>query len=154
MPEMKLLVKNHVPTLYRLSVRDDQQNFVSPAGITMWQAPFEPGSEVFGIWEGDTAVGMIAIIDLSHPDAYLLDGDDPDSLYVWRLLVDEDHQHQGHGTFALNFAKQMMHQRGRSSVSLTAVDEPGSAIPLYEREGFVRSGRIVEDEAELVWRPE
>lgn len=153
MPEIKPVEKAHVRALYRLKVRPDQETLVSPSGLTMSEAPFAPGSEVFGIWDGDTPVGMISVIDYSHPDADLDDDDDPNSLYVWRLLIDAAHQQQGYGTLALNFAKNLMNERGLPALYITAVDLPGSAIPLYEREGFVRTGRRVEDEPELVWRP-
>lgn len=153
MPVLKPLVKADIRALYRLRVRSDQETFVGPNGLTMAQAPFEPGSEIFGIWEGETAVGLLAIIDFSHPQADLQDGDDPNSLYIWRLLIDADHQKRGYGTLALNHAKKLMHDKGLPALYIAAVDKAGSAIPLYEREGFCRTGRIVEGETELIWRP-
>jgi diamine N-acetyltransferase len=153
MPEIKPLERKHVGALYSMTILPEQENFVAPNGVTMGEALFEPGSEVFSIWQDETAVGLLAIIDFSHPDAILHPGEDPSSLYVWRLLIDEDHQRRGYGTFALNFAKQMMHDKGLTAVFITSVDKPGSAIPLYEGQGFVRTGRIVDGETELVWRP-
>ena len=153
MPEIKPLERKHVRALYFMTIRPEQQDFVSPNGVTMAEAPFEPGSEVFSIWQDDTPVGLLAVIDFSHPNAQLEPGEDPTSLYVWRLLVDEDHQKRGYGTFALNHAKQMMRDRGLTAIFITAVDKPGGAIPLYEGQGFVRTGRIIDGETELVWRP-
>ena len=77
MPEFRPLAKNHIRDLYRLEVRPDQTKFVAPNGVTMAQWPFEPGSMVFGIWEGETAVGLLAMIDFSHPEADLQEGEDP-----------------------------------------------------------------------------
>jgi diamine N-acetyltransferase len=150
--DIKPLERRHVGPLYRLTLLPEQNQFVAPNGVTMAEAPFEPGSEVYGLWSGETAVGLVALIDFGHPDAILLDGDDPTGLYVWRLFVDQRFQGQGHGTTALNFSKARMKELARSALFITALDEPGSAIPLYEREGFVRTGRIVEGETELVWR--
>lgn len=154
MPEFRPLAKNHIRDLYRLEVRPDQTKFVAPNGVTLAQWPFEPGSMVFGIWEGETAVGLLAMIDFSHPEADLQEGEDPTALYVWRLLIGADHQRKGYGTAALDFAKAKRIEMGLSAIFISAVDEPGSAIPLYEKEGFVRTGRIVDGETELVWRPD
>ena len=84
----------------------------------------------------------------------LQEGEDPTALYVWRLLIGADHQRKGYGTAALDFAKAKRIEMGLSCIFISAVDEPGSAIPLYEKEGFVRTGRIVDGETELVWRPD
>jgi len=153
MPDIKPVARKDIRALYHVQVKPDQEQFVAPNGLTMAQTPWEPGSEVFGIWEGEIAVGLLAIIDFSHPDAVLEEGEDRDSLYVWRLLIDEDHQRKGYGTAALNFAKQMMRDRGLNSISLGVMDKPGSAVPVYEREGFVRTGIFINGEAQMVWRP-
>ncbi len=77
MPEIKPLERKHVRALYFMTIRPEQQDFVSPNGVTMAEAPFEPGSEVFGIWQDDTPVGLLAVIDFSHPNAQLEPGEDP-----------------------------------------------------------------------------
>ena len=51
------------------------------------------------------------------------------------------------------FRSQMMRDRGLNSISLGVVDKPGSAVPVYEREGFVRTGIFIDGEAQMVWRP-
>lgn len=153
MPEIRPLTRKEIRALYHVQVAPGQEKFVAPNGLTMAQTPWEPGSEVFGIWEGETAVGLIAIIDFSHPEVTLHEGEDRDSLYVWRLLIDAQHQKKGYGTAALNFAKQMMRDRGLNSISLGVLNEPGSGVPFYQREGFVLSGIMIEGEAQMVWRP-
>ena len=54
--------------------------------MTMAQSIFEAGSEIYGIWQDDTPVGLLAVVDMSHPDADLDEGDDPDGIYIWRLM--------------------------------------------------------------------
>ena len=41
--------------------------------------------------------GLIALIDLGQPGQKLEAHEDPDSIYIWRLMVAEHHQGKGHG---------------------------------------------------------
>ncbi|WP_170424751.1 GNAT family N-acetyltransferase [Ruegeria arenilitoris] len=120
--------------------------------MTMAQSVFEPGSEIYGVWEQSTPVGLLAVVDMSHPEADLDEGDDPDGIYIWRLMVDQAHQSRGHGRAALEFAKSLACERGRSNLIVSVVDEPGGAMPLYTKFGFRPTGRIVDGEVELVMR--
>ncbi|UAB89692.1 GNAT family N-acetyltransferase [Ruegeria sp. SCSIO 43209] len=150
MPELRLLTRETLRPIAALSVRDDQTTFVAPNLMTMAQSLFEPGSEIYGIWEDETPVGLLAVVDMSHPDADLDEGDDPDRVYIWRLMVDQAYQGNGFGRSALDFAKALAQEKGRANLVISVVDEPGGALPLYERFGFSRTGRIVEGEVELV----
>ncbi|WP_299661684.1 N-acetyltransferase [uncultured Ruegeria sp.] len=150
MPDFRLLTRDTLRALAALSVHDEQTKFVASNLMTMAQSIFEPGSEIYGIWEDKTPVGLLAIVDMSHPDAELDEGDDPDGIYIWRLMVDQAHQGKGYGLAALQCAKAMAQKKGRSNLIISVVDEPGCALPLYERFGFGRTGRIVDGEVELV----
>ena len=55
--------------LCALRVGADQDQLVAPNDVTFTQAATEGGSEVYGLFDGDKPVGLIAIIDLAHPDA-------------------------------------------------------------------------------------
>ena len=112
----------------------------------MGQAPFEPGSEVYGIWDGETPVGLIAVIYMTHPDADITAGHDRDGIYVWRLMIAADVQRHGIGWAAMQFAIDTAKERGRAHVAVCCVDEPGSAIGFYEKLGFRRTGKVLGDE--------
>ncbi|MCG7522625.1 GNAT family N-acetyltransferase [Ruegeria sp. Ofav3-42] len=73
----------------------------------MAQSIFEPESEIYGVWEQTAPVGLLAIVDMSHPDADLDECDDPDGIYIWRLMVDQAHQGRGYGRAALDFAQRV-----------------------------------------------
>ncbi|MCK0138493.1 GNAT family N-acetyltransferase [Aliiroseovarius sp. F47248L] len=153
MPKFRTLTRKTLQPLASLNVGSDQTTFVAPNLMTMAQSIFEPGSEMFGIWEHDTPVGFLAIVDMSHPEAELDEGDDPDGIYIWRLMVDRAHQGQGYGLAALEFAKGIAREKGRSNVVTSVVDVPGGALLLYEAFGFKKTGRIVDDEVELILQP-
>lgn len=149
MTEIRKLNKNDLSPLIGLEVHPAQSDFVAPNAITMAQSIFEAGSEIYGLWDGDAAVGLIAVIDMSHPDADLDEGDDPDGLYIWRLMVAADRQGQGHGAAAMAFAAERCAELGRARIVLSAVDEKGTAIPFYEKIGYERTGRIISGEVEM-----
>ena len=150
MPEFRPFSSDTLRPLAGLEVRDEQTTFVASNLMTMAQSIFEPGSEIYGIWEEATPVGLLAVVDMYHPEADLDEGDDPNGIYIWRLMVDQDHQGCGHGKAALEFAKSLARERGRSNLVISVVDEPGGALPLYKEFGFQPTGRIVDGEVELV----
>ncbi|CUH43302.1 GNAT family N-acetyltransferase [Ruegeria atlantica] len=152
MVEFALLSQKTLRPLAALSVRENQAGFVATNLMTMAQSIFEPGSEIYGIWDGGDAVGLLAIIDMAHPDAELDDEDDPDGVYIWRLMVDKSRQGRGYGMAALDFAKSVALKKGRSNLVISVVDEPGSALPLYQSFGFAPTGRLVDGEVELIMR--
>ena len=147
MTQLRPLTRESVRPLLDLQVLPAQSTFVGSNAVTMGQAHFEPGTEIYGIWDNDVAVGMMAIIDMSHPEQA---HEDADSLYIWRFMIGANHQGHGHGNVALNFAIDLARKKQRTSVSLTSVDAEGCAIPFYERNGFRRTGKIIDGEAQLI----
>lgn len=150
MPDFRILTRDTLRPLAALSVHDEQSAFVASNLMTMAQSRFEPGSEIYGIWEDETPVGLLAVVDMFHPDADLDEGDDPDGIYIWRLMVDQAHQGKGHGRSALEFAKALAQKKDRANLVISVVDEPGGALPLYKRFGFDPTGRIVDGEVEMI----
>lgn len=145
--------RDDIRALLAVEARPDQEGCVAPNAVTIAQSIFEPGSEIFGLWNGETAVGLLAIIDMSHPDADLGDGDDPDGIYIWRLLVDAAVQGKGHGRAAVRHAIAIARERGRAHLVVSAIPRNESALGLYQSEGFRPTGRIVDGEVELIRRP-
>ncbi len=150
MIEARPIDRSNVNAILKLQVRDDQKHFVGSNAMTLAQAQFEPYSSVYGFWEGDVPVGLIAMIDLQpdHPD---FSEDDPENaIYVWRLMIDKDHQGKGYGTQAMEFAFDWARKLGRTQLCLSVVPEDGSAIPFYERLGLRDTGRVDQGEAVFV----
>lgn len=143
------LEKATLSSILRLEVAPEQRIFVSTSPVTVAQSMFEPASEVFGLWDGEGAVGLIGMIDFTRPDADLVEGEEPDNFYLWRLLIDQGQQYKGYGSRALGFFLDRAREKGIARVTLTAVDAPGTPIPFYERHGFTRTGRIIEGEVQM-----
>tara|TARA_R100000750_G_scaffold36592_1_gene23602 strand:- start:85 stop:552 length:468 start_codon:yes stop_codon:yes gene_type:complete len=145
------ITRSNLRALCALEIHPAQRDFVAPAAVTIAQQAYEPGSTILSIWQGDTPVGLMSMIHYGLPEA----APDPDSgidrnmFYLWRLLVDRQHQGKGHGQTALRHFLDLARASGQSRASLSVVDVPGSALPLYERHGFTRTGHIAQGEALL-----
>jgi len=137
--------RDDLRTLFKLSVTAEQNDRVAPNSITLAQAAYESGSKVFGLWDGDVAVGLMATIDKrAYP--WIAPEDDPQSLYLWRLMIDHHHQSKGYGTSALNLLVGMARELGVPRISSSVVNEDGAALPFYEAFGFKATGVIHEGE--------
>lgn len=141
----------HVGALAALAIKPGQIGLVSANALTLAEAAYEPAASVFGIWNGTTPVGLIAMRDAAK---YPLDPEyqmPRDAAYVWRLMISADHQRRGIGSAAMSFAREQAIAWGYRKISLTVVDAEGSAAAFYERFGFVETGRVLYgDEREML----
>ena len=137
-----------VNPLIRLEVRQDQRGLVAPNAVTLAQAAHEPGAHVWGLWEGEEPVGLVAMVD--PREGLLEEGDDPQAAHLWRLMVGAAHQGRGHGAAALEEVAAQARVWGLPRVATSTVRRDDGALPFYERHGYRRTGRVVDDEIELV----
>lgn len=97
------------------------------------------------------------MLAMMRPSAYPEDEDivvRRDLAYIWRLMIDAQFQGRGYGACALQEAKRIAKSWGYPGVSLTVADKPNSAIPYYEKFGFVPTGRVLWGDAhelEMIW---
>ncbi len=146
--ELRPITMDDVGPLHKVKVRADQDDFVAPNAVTIAQARFETGAYDFCIWDGDQRVGMLALIDMSeHEDRSEIDA--PDGAYIWRLLIGQDAQGQGHGTAAVAFAEDWARSRGHRVVQVQAVAENSPAIKLYQALGYTLTGKESDGEVQL-----
>lgn len=132
--------------LVQLMVRPDQIDLVSSNAKTLAQAAYETGSYVWGLWDGETLIGLMAMI---HPFEYPWDdyqfhepGDNARCAYLWRLMIGAEFQGKGYGSAAL--AEAFAQTRAWGYVRLTAhvSDEPHSNLRFYQSHGFHSTGII------------
>jgi diamine N-acetyltransferase len=146
--ELRPITMDDVGPLHKVTVRDDQSDFVAPNAVTIAQARFETGVYDFCIWDGDRRVGMLALIDMSeHEDRSEIDA--PDGAYIWRLLIGQDAQGKGYGTAAMAFSEEWARQRGCRVVQVQAVESNTAAIAFYERLGYALTGKMSDGEVQL-----
>jgi len=141
------ITRENFEDVVRLSVSEAQRKLVSSNVMTLAEAPFEPGSVVWGLQADDTLVGLMAMIDLSK--AVDLDPeDDRNGAYLWRLMIAEGHQGKGYGRQAIEFAFDQARVWGSTTLYCHVGQEDGNALPLYQQFGLEPTGRI--DDGELL----
>jgi diamine N-acetyltransferase len=133
--ERRPVLREHVLPLIGLKVRPDQADLVSSNAKTLAEAAYETGSTVWGLWDQDVLVGLMAMI---HPGEYPWDdysfhqpGADRTAAYLWRLMVGAEFQGRGYGGAHVS-------------------DAPHSNLPFYERFGFRNTGVIEDGELVIV----
>lgn len=131
--------------LMDLSVLPEQDKRVAPNSVTLAQAAYETGSTVYGLWDEDQAVGLMAVIDMKNYP-WIEEADEKDGLYLWRLMIDKDRQGKGFGRAALDLLVEIAQEHNAVSITSSVVQEEGSAMPFYETYGFVQTGEIHDDE--------
>jgi diamine N-acetyltransferase len=139
--EKRPVTRDHLRDLIGLTVRPDQQGLVSPNIKTFAEAPFEPGSRVWGLWVDATPVGLMAMV---HPGEYPFHEpeDDREAAYLWRLMIAAGHQGRGYGRGAIGLALAVAQDWGCPRLTLGVSDAAHSAQGFYERLGFRWTGRM------------
>jgi len=146
MLERRDLTRETLRPIMQLKLRPDQDHLVAANAVTIAQCAYEqPGGYVWGLWDGDEPVGLLAMI---HPHEYrhLEQGDDPDGALIWRLMIAAEVQGKGYGAAAIAECLAQARAWGLARVATSVVATPDSNIGFYERLGFQPTGAIIDDE--------
>ena len=132
MTVLRPVTKENIDELLALRVRADQEGFVSTVGDSLAQAyVYSETAYPFGIYDGDTPVGLIMMAYYEAKGYYTL----------WKLLIDKDHQHRGFGRQALEQGIAFLKERfGAKEVYTGVVPENTAAKKLYGSVGFAFTG--------------
>ncbi len=131
-----------------LETHHSQRRFVSPVAASFGDALFPEDYEGYPVvpWyravEADgELVGFVMLTQITenHPVPYL-----------WRLLIDRRHQRRGIGTRTLDLIVEVCRDWGADRLETSWGEGRGSPRPVYERYGFVETGRIIDGETEGV----
>lgn len=143
--ERRAVTRDTLWPLIALEVRADQRDLVSPNIRTFAEAPFETGARVWGLWDGDEPVGLMAMV---HPAEYLWHqpGDDREAAYLWRLMIAAPFQGRGYGRQAVAMAVGVARGWGCPRITAGVSDVAHSNLGFYERLGFRWTGRYEEGE--------
>ena len=136
---LREITKDTVRTILRLDVGKHQKDFVAPNSVSIAQAHFEPKAWFRAVYADEEPVGFVMV----HEDP-----DEPE-YFLWRLMIDEQHQGNGYGRGVLDQVADRI--RGLPNGTLLKTSYlPGEGSPgdFYHRMGFVDTGE--EDGGELV----
>ncbi len=128
----------------RLRVRDDQR-FVASNVFSIAQSKIEPEYVPLAIYNDETMVGFVM---------YRFDYQKK-QLYLCRLMIDQQYQHQGYGRGALDVLKAMAMGDPRiEEIELSTKPDNAYGIKVYERFGFEDTGGMDGDEEVFVLKLE
>lgn len=131
-----------------LSVTEDQSQYVAGVADSLDEAAQLPDAMPWyrAIYADDEPVGFVMISDG-------ITVDNPDYVgpyYLWRLLVDTQHQGLGYGTAALDLVCDHVRTHPDARVLLVShVVGPTSPVTFYQQYGFRLTGEVHQDEPML-----
>lgn len=136
--------------IINLKVRANQEHLVAPNSITIAQFHYEPAGWVRGLWDGDTPVGLIAMINPLIESPSFEEGDRTDAAYLWRLMIADDHQAKGFGGEAISIAFAQTRKWGLPYLQTSVVPGENCPAPFYEKHGLMQTGAVIDKELELL----
>lgn len=122
-----------VRSICALKVFEAQTGYVAPNAISIAQAYFEPAAEFRAVHAGEIPVGFMMWRPAGEPDAR----------YLWRFMIDADHQAKGYGRAALALVFQMLRAQNALRIRTSVVLGPASPLDFYRSVGFRETGEVL-----------
>lgn len=121
----------------KLSVREDQKNFVASNVFSVAQSKVEPTMLPYVICDGETMVGFA----MTGPDV------EKGEQWIIRFMIDQAFQGKGYGRKALELLiEKLRGEEPCEKVCLCVEPDNAVAAGLYRSLGFVDTGRVWEGE--------
>jgi ribosomal protein S18 acetylase RimI-like enzyme len=124
----------HIPFVYGLLRSPRNKAALNPADLTFaeWKAAFEqnltdPDEANFIIRRGIVPVAWLKINGLSENDM----------AWISMLVVYENYQRQGVGSFAIQYAEDFVREKGFTAMGIHANAENTAAVNCYKKAGYV-----------------
>lgn len=133
MVTLKHLTRDNWVECSHLELEDHQQGNVASNVYTIAESKFAPHYHLRAIYQGDTMVGLIAFCEEDDPP-------DPELYWIFRLMIDKQHQAQGIGTAAMRLAIDEIAQLGARRIRTMHKPSNEVATRLYPKLGFRNIG--------------
>lgn len=130
-----------------LKVTAEQEKFVASNAISIAQAHFEKAAWFRAIKSGDDFVGFAMLFDPDHSDDKSLTDKERQEMFLWRFMIDHNHQGKGYGQRAINLLIDHVKTNTRyTRFAGSFVEGPGSPGPFYLKCGFQETGEVSDGE--------
>ena len=136
--------------IMNLDVEKEQQDNVAPNSVTIAQNAYEPAGWVRGLWDGDSPIGLIAMLNPSVESPSFEAEDPTDAAFLWRLMIDKSQQGKGYGGMAMEIAFEQARLWGMPRFQTSCVPGEHSPQAFYEKCGLKATGRVIDGEVELI----
>jgi len=98
---------------------------------------------MWSVHDGDELVGFVMISDGIPADVLAADDDMVGPYYLWRLLIDAQHQGKGYGRATIDAMVEYVRGRPNADALLTSCKAgEGSPQPFYLHYGFEKTGEV------------
>ncbi len=132
MINLQEITKDNLNEILHLKVKDAQQDQVAPNSVSIAQAHYTHKAWFRGIYFNDVPVGFVMLSIDEKKKEY----------WVWRYMIDQNHQGKGYGKTALlqviDFMKTLPDIK---EILLSYVPKENGADAFYTKVGFVDTGK-------------
>lgn len=125
-----------------LETREEQKHFVAANALSLAQAYFEPRAIFRAIYAGEIPVGFV----MWKP------ADDPEVAYLWRFVVDHNHQKKGYAKQAIRQLIDLLRDAGYRRMQTSVVLGGGGPLDFYRLIGFVETGATLANGERVLMR--
>lgn len=134
--------RENVQQVVELSVRADQEQYVSANGNSLAEAHYEPDAWFRALYADQEPVGLCVMFIDPERDDY----------YIWRYMIDQRYQGKGYGQAGLKLIIDYICATYPQAQAITLSHVPGNEVgaAVYRKLGFIYTGEI--DQGELVMR--
>jgi GNAT superfamily N-acetyltransferase len=123
-----------------LRLAPGQDRFVSTVADSLEEAEAYPQANPWyrAVYAGDEPVGFVMLSWDCVPRPPEIIG----PWFLWKLLIDERHQHRGYGRDVVHLVADLVRQQGAHELFSSYVTGESSPGPFYARLGFVETGDL------------
>ncbi|MYE88861.1 GNAT family N-acetyltransferase [Candidatus Poribacteria bacterium] len=134
---LREITQETVNSILNLRVAKAQEQFVASNAVSIAQAYFSEEAWFRAIYADETPVGFLMLSDQPDKGEY----------YLWRFMVDAQHQGKGYGRRALELLIEHVKTRPNAKeFFLSHVPGPGSPEGFYRQLGFEHTGEKAGEE--------
>ena len=134
---LRAITQETVNSILDLRVAKEQERFVATNAVSIAQAHFSEAAWFRAIYADETPVGFLMLSDQPDKGEY----------FLWRFMVDTQHQGKGYGHRALELLIEYVKTRPNAKeLFLSHVPGTGSPEGFYRKLGFEHTGEKVGEE--------
>lgn len=128
---LREITQETVSSILNLRVTEAQKQFVASNAVSIAEAHFSTEAWFRAIYADETPVGFLMLSDQPDKGEY----------FLWRFMVDVQHQGKGYGRRALELLIEHVKTRPNAkALFLSHVPGPGSPEGFYRKLGFEHTG--------------
>ncbi|MBD0345181.1 MAG: GNAT family N-acetyltransferase [Coleofasciculus sp. Co-bin14] len=139
--ELRPVTKENWVEVIRLKLSPEQEGFVAPNVDSIAESKFEPHYEPRAIYESDKIVGFLMYCPETETEEKGL-------YWLFRFMIDFEHQQKGIGRAALSLAISEMSKRNCSKINVLYSPKNTVAAKLYSSLGFKTIG--IADDGDII----